>query len=113
MKLWHYPLYRVNGGYPTDCDCTGRAPSRREAVFALRSALLAPSPCLTGSIMLHSFGSAGTGLTESNETGTFGELVMDFRDSEQVSASDVATVIDEVVETVADKKKASVPTEPA
>jgi len=38
---------------------------------------------------------------------------MDFRDSEQVSASDVATVIDEVVETVADKKKASVPTEPA
>ena len=38
---------------------------------------------------------------------------MDFRDSEQVSAGDVATVIDEVVETVADKKKASVPTEPA
>jgi ribonucleoside-diphosphate reductase alpha chain len=34
---------------------------------------------------------------------------MDFRDSEQVSAGDVATVIDEVVETVADKKKAPQP----
>ncbi|KEQ51416.1 ribonucleoside-diphosphate reductase subunit alpha [Sphingobium chlorophenolicum] len=32
---------------------------------------------------------------------------MDFRDSEQVSASDVATVIDEVVETVAEQKKAA------
>ncbi|WP_313803527.1 ribonucleoside-diphosphate reductase subunit alpha [Sphingobium sp.] len=31
---------------------------------------------------------------------------MDFRDSEQVGAGDVATVIDEVVEAVADKKKA-------
>ncbi|UZW57271.1 ribonucleoside-diphosphate reductase subunit alpha [Sphingobium sp. JS3065] len=32
---------------------------------------------------------------------------MDFRDSEQVSANDVATVIDEVVETVAEQKKAA------
>ena len=32
---------------------------------------------------------------------------MDFRDSEQTGASDVATVIDEVMETVAEKKKAA------
>ncbi|AMK16916.1 MULTISPECIES: ribonucleoside-diphosphate reductase subunit alpha [Sphingobium] len=32
---------------------------------------------------------------------------MDFRDSEQTGASDVATVIDEVIETVAEKKKAA------
>lgn len=30
--LWHYPLYRVNGGYPTGCDCPPDRFFRREGV---------------------------------------------------------------------------------
>src|SRR3546814_6382124 len=88
MKLWHYPLYRVNGGYPTDCDRTNRAASRREAVFALAIAPAGPIsvPDRVDNAIFVRPGRQRLDRIERNRN--IRELVMDFRDSEQVSARD-------------------------
>src|SRR3546814_18506639 len=100
MKLWHYPLYRVNGGYPTDCDRTNRAASRREAVFALAIAPAGPIsvPDRVATAIFVRPGRQRLDRIARNRN--IRALVMDFRDNEQGSARDGATLLDDVGETV-------------